>query len=118
VRGTFGFGAVFGGLIFGLGAMLAGGCGSGSLWRVGEGQVKLWLTVVTFGVSNALLTPKFKEWEWEGTAEKSGVLGQWVYMPDTFLGYGGTLALIALAMCLWYLIVSWNEDTGKLMVEM
>lgn len=118
VRGTFGFGAVFGGLIFGLGAMLAGGCGSGSLWRVGEGQVKLWLTVVTFGVSNALLTPKFKEWEWEGTAEKSGVLGQWIYMPDTFLGYGGTLAVIALAMCLWYLIVSWNEDTGKLMVEM
>ena len=118
VRGTFGFGAVFGGLIFGLGAMLAGGCGSGSLWRVGEGQVKLWLTVATFGVSNAILTPKFKELGWEGTAEKSGVLGQWIYMPDTFLGYGGTLAVIALAMCLWYLIVSWNEDTGKLMVEM
>ena len=41
VRGTFGWGGVVGGFIFGLGAMFAGGCGSGTLWRVGEGQVKL-----------------------------------------------------------------------------
>ncbi|MBU3937680.1 MAG: YeeE/YedE family protein, partial [Proteobacteria bacterium] len=86
--------------------------------RVGEGQVKLWLTVVTFGISNAIFGQKVKEWNWEGTAEQSGVLGQWIYMPDTFLGYGGTLAVIAIAMCLWYLIVSWNEDTNKLIVEM
>jgi hypothetical protein len=39
-------------------------------------------------------------------------------MPDTALGYGGTLALVALAMGLWYLFVSWNEDTGKFIVEM
>ena len=119
VRGTFGLGGVLGGFIFGLGAMLAGGCGSGTLWRVGEGQIKLWLVVPFFGVTNAVLTPLFKQWGLnEGTAGKGGVLGQWIYMPDTFLGYGGTLAVIALAMCLWYLIVSWNEDTGKLMVEM
>jgi uncharacterized membrane protein YedE/YeeE len=35
VRGTFGWGGVVGGFIFGLGAMFAGGCGSGTLWRVG-----------------------------------------------------------------------------------
>jgi hypothetical protein len=118
VRGTFGIGGVLGGFIFGLGAMLAGGCGSGTLWRVGEGQIKLWLVVPFFGVTNAILNPLFKEWGLtEGTAEASGPLGKWVYMPDA-LGYGGTLAVIALAMCLWYLIASWNEDTGKLMVEM
>ncbi len=119
VRGTFGWGAVVGGFIFGLGAMFAGGCGSGTLWRVGEGQVKLWLTIPFFGVTNAIATAYMKEWEWEaGSEETSAVLGQWIYMPDTFLGYGGTLALIGLAMCIWYLVVSWNEDTGKLIVEM
>jgi hypothetical protein len=118
VRGTFGIGGVLGGFIFGLGAMLAGGCGSGTLWRVGEGQIKLWLVVPFFGVTNAIMNPLFKQWGLtEGTAEASGPLGKWVYMPDA-LGYGGTLAIIALAMCLWYLIASWNEDTGKLMVEM
>ena len=118
VRGTFGWGGVVGGFIFGLGAMFAGGCGSGTLWRVGEGQVKLWLVVPFFGVSNAIMSALMKEWEWEGTAEEAGKLGQWVYMPETALGYGGTLALIFLAMGLWYLFVSWNEDTGKFIVEM
>ena len=118
VRGTFGLGGVLGGFIFGLGAMLAGGCGSGTLWRVGEGQIKLWMVVPVFGVTNAIMNPLFKQWGLtEGTAEASGPLGKWVYMPDAF-GYGGTLAIIALAMCLWYLVASWNEDTGKLMVEM
>jgi len=119
IRGTFGLGGVLGGFIFGLGAMLAGGCGSGTLWRVGEGQVKLWIVVPFFGITNAVLNPLFEKWGLdEGSVEGSGVLGQWIYMPDTFLGYGGTLALVALAMCLWYLVVSWNEDTGKLIVEM
>ncbi len=119
VRGTFGLGGVLGGFIFGLGAMLAGGCGSGTLWRVGEGQIKLWICVPFFGITNAICNPLFERWGLEeGSAEGGAILGQWIYMPDTFLGYGGTLALIALAMCIWYLVVSWNEDSGKLIVEM
>ncbi|PIY20746.1 MAG: hypothetical protein COZ12_08385, partial [Deltaproteobacteria bacterium CG_4_10_14_3_um_filter_60_8] len=47
----------------------------------------------------------------------AGKLGAFVYLPDTFLGYGGTLALVALAMITWYLVVTWNEDTNKFIVE-
>ena len=119
VRGTFGWGGVFGGFLFGLGAMFAGGCGTGTLWRVGEGQVKLWIVVPFFGVSNAIMGALIKDWEWEATADApSAFLGKWIYMPDTFLGYGGTLALIAAAMGLWYLVVTWNEKSNKLIVEM
>lgn len=118
VRGTFGLGGVFGGLVFGFGAMMAGGCGSGSLWRVGEGQIKLWLAVITFGISNAIVDPIIESKGWEGTADGSALLGQWLYLPDTFLGYGGTLALIALIMGAWYVIATWNEETNKLIVEM
>ncbi len=125
VRGTFGWGALVGGLIFGIGAMLAGGCGSGSLWRVGEGQIKLWLVVPFFGISNAVLSKWFKNadlegmsaWLTDGTTDESK-LGSFVYMPDTFLGYGGTLTLVALAMMAWYVTVTWNEETNKLLVEM
>lgn len=125
VRGTFGWGAVVGGFIFGLGAMLAGGCGTGVLWRVGEGQIKLLLAVPFFGVSNALLTDWISSHNWEGIdaflndgETKGSVLGSFVYLPDTFLGYGGTIALIGLVMAAWYLFVTWNEDTGKFIVEM
>ncbi len=125
VRGTFGWGGVLGGLLFGLGAMFAGGCGTGTLWRVGEGQLKLWLVVPFFGVSNSLMTAWFKVTDVEGKEDwleegitNSGKLGEFVYMPDTFLGYGGTLILISLAMGAWYMVVKWNEDSNKLIVPM
>jgi uncharacterized membrane protein YedE/YeeE len=114
VRGTFGWGGVVGGILFAIGAMLAGGCGTGTLWRVGEGQIKLWIVVPFFGVSNALMTNWFKANHFEA----SGKLGSFVYLPDTFLGYGGSLLLIFLVMGLWYLVVDWNEDSNKLIVDM
>jgi uncharacterized membrane protein YedE/YeeE len=113
VRGTFGWGSVVGGFIFGLGAMLAGGCGSGTLWRVGEGQVKLIMVVPFFAVSNSIMTAWFKANDFEGR----GVLGSQVYLPDV-MGYGGTLFFIAVIMMIWYLVVTWNEETNKLMVPM
>jgi hypothetical protein len=125
VRGTFGWGALVGGFIFGLGAMFAGGCGTGTLWRVAEGQIKLWIVVPFFGVSNVLMTNFIRDHEWEGIdaflndgITDGGTLGSFVYLPDTFLGYGGTVVLIGLVMAAWYLFVTWNEDTGKFIVEM
>lgn len=118
VRGTFGWGSVVGGFVFGLGAMLAGGCGSGTLWRVGEGQVKLIMVVPFFGIANSLMTTWFKNFgPDEINLEKSGALGSYVYLPDV-MGYGGTLAFIAVMMMIWYLVVTWNEDTNKLILPM
>ncbi len=113
VRGTFGWGGIVGGFIFGLGAMFAGGCGSGTLWRVGEGQVKLMMVVPFFGISSSIMTAWFRDKEFEA----DGMLGSYVYMPDV-LGYGPTLLLIAGIMLAWYLVVTWNEETNKLIVPM
>ena len=113
VRGTFGWGGVVGGFIFGLGAMFAGGCGSGTLWRVGEGQVKLMMVVPFFAITSSIMTAWFRDADFEA----DGVLGSYVYLPDVF-GYGMTLVLIAAAMIIWYLVVTWNEDTNKLVVPM
>ena len=113
VRGTFGWGGVVGGFIFGLGAMFAGGCGSGTLWRVGEGQIKLWLVVPFFAISNSLMVAWFDAFE----VEQNGWLGKYVYLPDV-MGYGYSLGLIALFAFLWYLVVSWNEDSNKLILPM
>ncbi|MDA8432361.1 MAG: YeeE/YedE family protein [Nitrospiraceae bacterium] len=39
---------IIGGFIFGLGIVLAGGCGSGIVYRVGEGQMASWVAVLGF----------------------------------------------------------------------
>ncbi len=114
IRGTFGWAGVVGGFIFGLGAMFAGGCGSGTLWRVGEGQVKLILVVPFFGIASSIMTAWFRDNDFEA----DGVLGSYVYLPDAIGGYGPTLFLIGGAMLAWYLIVTWNEETNKLIVPM
>ncbi len=113
VRGTFGWGGIVGGFLFGLGAMFAGGCGSGTLWRVGEGQVKLMIVVPFFAVSTSIVTKWFRDNDFEA----DGVLGSFVYLPDV-MGYGGTLLLIAAFVLIWYLVVVWNEETNKLIVPM
>lgn len=56
---------ILGGYIFGLGIVLAGGCGSGILYRTGEGLLAAWVAVFGFfaGVSMALhgvLNPIYK----------------------------------------------------------
>jgi uncharacterized membrane protein YedE/YeeE len=113
VRGTFGWGGVVGGFIFGLGAMFAGGCGSGTLWRVGEGQVKLIMVVPFFAITSSIMTSWFQDQEFEA----DGVLGSYVYMPEV-MGYGPTLLIIGGIMVAWYLVVTWNEETNKLIVPM
>jgi uncharacterized membrane protein YedE/YeeE len=113
VRGTFGWGGVVGGFIFGLGAMFAGGCGSGTLWRVGEGQVKLMMVVPFFAITSSIMTAWFRDEEFEA----DGVLGSYVYLPES-LGYGPTLLLIGCVMIAWYLVVTWNEESNKLIVPM
>jgi len=113
VRGTFGWAGVVGGFIFGLGAMFAGGCGSGTLWRVGEGQVKLIMVVPFFAITSSIMTAWFRDQEFEA----DGVLGSYVYLPEV-LGYGPTLLIIGAAMVAWYVVVTWNEETNKLIVPM
>jgi len=49
-----GIGALAGGTLFGVGMTLAGGCGAGSIWRAGEGQVKLWAALAMFALGASL----------------------------------------------------------------
>jgi uncharacterized membrane protein YedE/YeeE len=112
VASSFFIPALLGGTIFGMGMTIAGGCVVGSLWRSGEGQVKLWLSVVglTFGT---LFTAKFIKTPiydlFSPTQE---------FLP-TMLGGGlvgyflGALVIVVI-IALWYFIVSWNERSGKL----
>lgn len=99
-----------GGVIFGVGMTIAGGCAVGTLWRAGEGQVKLWLSAIGFllmaPISGKFLVPAFVK-----------ALPDWakkeLFLPDTWLGYGGAIVLLLVMLLGWCVFAKWNERTGK-----
>ena len=107
VRPTFWIGGLFGGAIFGIGMVLAGGCGAGSIWRAGEGHVKLWLAVGGYVVSAALVS------EWLRRSGIAARLGQSVFLPDS-IGWDGAIIFLFAVLVLWYLLARWNEVTHRL----
>lgn len=112
VTNTVWFGSLVGGLLFGFGMVIAGGCGSGCLFRVGEGNVKLIVVMIFFALFNSL----FKAFI-NANAGFESLLGNGVYLPD-YLSYFGSVALVLLILLVWYLFVTWNEETEKFVIEM
>lgn len=111
VNEAFWIGGLVGGIIFGVGMVVAGGCGSGSVWRAGEGHIKLMLAVLCFSLSTSL----FKAWIKSSQTIKE-LMGSRVYLPD-LLTYKGAIIFVIVIMGLFYLIAAWNDKTGKLIVE-
>ena len=101
-----GAGSLLGGLIFGIGMVLAGGCGSGSIWRVGEGQVKLAAAVVTFALGASLTRLALTS---TGLSQKLGIA---VFLP-AWLGWAGAIFLVIAVMAAWAAFATWNEATEK-----
>jgi len=112
VTSTFWFGSLAGGIVFGFGMLLAGGCGSGSVWRAGEGQVKLILAVVCFSLSTSLFKALI-----QSSPGFAALIGQRVYLPD-FLTYKWTLVVMVLVFAAYFLAATWNEETDTFIVEM
>lgn len=104
-----GGGALAGGVLFGVGMTLAGGCGVGTIWRAGEGQVKLWVAIVTFALGASLARLGL------AAAGLDDRLGAAIFLPSV-LGWGGALLLVVGLMLAWALAATWNEQTGKLSV--
>lgn len=100
---------LLGGFIFGLGMTVAGGCAVGTLWRVGEGQVKLWMAALGFllisPISKKYIVPSLVELLPYNMKFKN-------YLPDYF-GYAGAILIVLLVILVWYVFVKWNERTGK-----
>jgi uncharacterized membrane protein YedE/YeeE len=111
VTQTFWFGSLVGGIVFGFGMLLSGGCGSGSVWRAGEGQVKLIIAVICFCLSTSLFKALIKSSE-----GFTSLIGSRVFLPD-YISYKWTLVILFLILCAYYLIATWNEETDKFIVE-
>jgi hypothetical protein len=102
----FWMGSLLGGVIFGFGMLLAGGCASGSLWRAGEGHLKLWLALAGFFLTNS---PTGRLLDQSGFRE---FLGGGVFIPDIATWQGGLILFYLFCAGIMLLLV-WNEQTEK-----
>jgi uncharacterized membrane protein YedE/YeeE len=102
---------VLGGLLFGIGMVVAGGCVSGSLYRMGEGYVASW---VSFGgiLTGLVVAGHTWNWWWRNVIRDAPV----VWFPR-YLGYGGALALTLGGLLAVYLLVLWIESRGGVGVQ-
>ena len=96
-----------GGLLFGVGMVLAGGCVSGSLYRMGEGYVASW---VAFGGVMGGLLVSAHTWNWWWEAHIATAPRLW--LPH-WIGHPGALVVTLLALAAVYVwVVSIEHRAG------
>ncbi len=125
IPARFWLGSALGGLIFGIGMVFAGGCASGSLWRIGEGHLKLVVAVIFFAWSGSTANAVLGDFGLlavdididflDGMAEMTG-LGFQAFMPDLMGGWEYTLLTTYGLLAAWYIFIRYNESTSKFTV--
>ena len=95
-----------GGILFGLGMVLAGGCVSGTLYRIGEGYVASWASL--FGILIGLSLAAHTWNAWYTFTIQSAPLG---WLP-TSLGYGGALVFTWVILAAAFVATLWWETRG------
>jgi hypothetical protein len=81
----------------------ADGCGAGSIWRVGEGHVKLWVAVLFFAVGASAMRQMLVR------TDVIGQLGSASFLPH-IIGWSSAVWIVVILMALWYLLSGWNEQ--------
>ncbi len=122
---SFPFGSLIGGIIFGIGMTLAGGCSVGSMWRAGEGSVKNMVAILFYAIGGSLFAFLFRKVDpfimssLSSVYEKLGAntsLGTRVFLPNV-VGLEWALVILLGLAGLWYLFAIWNERTGRFVLK-
>lgn len=101
---------LIGGILFGYGMVLSGGCVSGSLYRAAEGYVGSWVALAGTVVGLGLLS---QTWNWWWTSLIVAEPKLWLpAVPG--LGYAGAIALTLGALVAAYVFFVWWEARAGL----
>jgi hypothetical protein len=99
-----GWHTLVGGWLFGLGMVVAGGCATGTLFRVGEGSVQMMFALLGAILGASLFSVLLKTVEFK--------MGKGIWLVDS-LGWQGALWVGFAFLGVWFLIVQWNEMRRK-----
>jgi hypothetical protein len=103
---------ILGGFIFGIGAVIAGGCASGTLMRMGEGFVQQWIAIIFFiagSVIGVVLLPYM---------QAGGVLYQKIaiWLPELLGGWLPAIVVQFGLLFALYILADWygKKKAGEL----
>lgn len=96
--------AVIGGLLFGFGIVLAGGCETGWMYRAVEGQVHYWW--VGFG---NVLGSTLLAWVWDDISAPLATRWPKINLLESFGPLGGLLVTYLLLLAAFLLLVAWEK---------
>ncbi|WP_072568917.1 selenium metabolism membrane protein YedE/FdhT [Enterobacter sp. SA187] len=100
--------AVLGGLLFGFGIVLAGGCETGWMYRAVEGQVHYWWVGVGNVIGSTLLA-----YFWDDLSAPLATSWDKINLLNTFGPLGGLLVTYAMLLAAFLLMVAWEKQFFK-----
>ncbi|MQF48321.1 YeeE/YedE family protein [SAR202 cluster bacterium AC-647-N09_OGT_505m] len=107
-----GISTIVAGLLFGFGMVISGGCVSGSLYRMAEGYVASWVSMVGILIGLGFLSQTWNWW-WEASISSESML----WIPSKFsLGYGGGVILTLGGLLIAFLLFLWWESRSGLSI--
>lgn len=93
-----------GGIMFGTGMVIAGGCASGTLMRVGEGFMMQMLALVFFMVGSLLGAYHFGFWKINFISN-----GTKIFLPDYFGWFGAVVVQFLIIGCIYVAADLWQK---------
>jgi uncharacterized membrane protein YedE/YeeE len=98
---------IVGGIVFGIGAVISGGCASGTLMRVGEGFVQQWIVLPFFCMGGAIAAASYPLWKGLLMVDLKSA----VWLPNVFGGFVPALVLqFAALLGIWLLADWWSKS--------
>lgn len=100
--------AVLGGLLFGFGIVLAGGCETGWMYRAVEGQVHYWWVGLGNVIGSTILA-----YFWDDLSAPLATSWDKINLLNTFGPLGGLLVTYAMLLAAFLLMVAWEKQFFK-----
>lgn len=98
---------VVGGILFGIGAVIAGGCASGTLMRIGEGFIQQWLVLPFFVLGSVIGVATWPFWK---VVLMVDLKADAVYLPHALGGFVPALVVqFGLLFGAWLLADWWGK---------
>lgn len=95
---------IIGAFMFGTGMVIAGGCASGTLMRVGEGFIMNIISMVFFIIGSLWGAHDFEFWKYNFISK-----GKAVFLPDVFGWFGAVAVQLAVIGLLYIAAVKYEE---------
>ena len=102
------FATLAGAFLFGIGMVIAGGCASGTLMRVGEGFSMQIISLIFFVIGSLWGAHDFEFWKYNFISK-----GQAVFLPDLFGWFGAVMLQLTIIGLLYIAAVKYEQKRSE-----